>query len=61
MLTNNNPSMLVTINEWFNKGLITGSERIRLRKEALKVNVYTGKVKTDETLHTKSIDHKTFQ
>ena len=38
-----NPSRLVSLKEAYNKGQLTFFEYIRLRTQALKVNVYTGK------------------
>jgi len=39
----NNPSKILFLKECLNRGLLTEKEYMRLRMEALKVNVYTGK------------------
>ena len=56
-----NPSMLMTIHGWWERGLISDKECDRMRKEALEVNIYKRKATNRETLHLKNNDHKTFQ
>ena len=43
-----NPSRLLTIRKWWEMGYISDAERDRMRKEALGINVYKGKARTNE-------------
>jgi hypothetical protein len=42
-----NPSSLLVLNEYFDRGLLTEAELKRLRERALRTNAYTGKVKDE--------------
>lgn len=43
--TSSNPSKIASLNKAYEQGLLTKEELIRLKKEALKINVYKQKVK----------------
>jgi len=45
-MKNANPSKLLHLLAYYNKGLLTRKELLRLRKEALRVNVFSGKQRT---------------
>ena len=55
-----NPSGLLQIKEWYERGLITHDELLRLRREALEVNVYTGKERSDEKHNGENNNNPTF-
>lgn len=38
-----NPSRIATLVDYYNRGLLTKEELLRLKREALKTNVFTGK------------------
>lgn len=40
-----NPSKIATLVDYYNRGLLTKKELLRLKREALGINVYTGKAR----------------
>lgn len=42
-----NPSKIATLVDYYNRGLLTKEELLRLKREALGINVYTGKAKSN--------------
>lgn len=51
-----NPSRIATLVDYYNKGLLTEKELLRLKREALGINVYTGKVRNEiQTSNTKHL------